>query len=134
MQTLLFFALQAAAAAAVPSPAMDPSGFARQLGTCTAASFEMPHPLMPDFITRHEIGSEHHEQACEYSQTMPGGMRMECLFTVAGRQAYAAEFESLAAGKLQGGTGQSPAWAEDCEVVTADGKRLPVSGTSTASD
>jgi hypothetical protein len=130
MKTLLVFALQATAAATAPTPAMDASGFARQLQACTASSFEMPHPLMPDFIVRHEIGSEHHEQACEYSQTMPAGMRMECLFTAAGRQAYAAEFEALAAGRLQGGTGQSPAWTEDCEIVTAEGKRLPVSGTT----
>jgi len=133
MKTLLLFALQAAAAATAPAPAMDAAAFARQLQACSAGSFEMPHPLMPDFTIRHEIGAEHHEQACEYSQTMPAGMRMECLFTAVGRQAYAAEFEALAAGRLQGGTGQSYAWTEDCEIVTAEGERLPVSGT-TATD
>jgi hypothetical protein len=134
MKTLLVFALQATAATTAPALAMDASGFARQLNACTAATFEMPHPLMPDFTIRHEIGAEHHEQACEYSQTMPGGMRMECLFTAAGRRAYAAEFEALAAGRLQGGTSQSPAWSEDCEIVTADGRRLPVSGTTATPD
>lgn len=130
MKALFLLALQAAAAANAPSPATDAAGFARQLQACTAGSFEMPHPLVPGFTIHHEIGAEHHEQACEYSQSMPGGMRMECLFTAAGRQAYAAEFEALAAGRLQGGTGRSPAWTEDCEIVTADGTRLPVSGTT----
>lgn len=130
MKALFLLALQAAAAANAPSPPQDAAAFARQLQACTAGALEMPHPFVPGFTIRHEIGAEHHEQACEYSQTMPGGMRMECLFTFDGRQAYAAEFEALASGRLQGGTSQSPAWAEDCEIVTKDGMRLPVGGSA----
>ena len=64
--------------------------------------------------------------ACAYSQTMPGGMRMECKLSVDGRAGLAAEFREQAEGRMSGGTGAQPAWTRECEIVTRDGKRMPM--------
>lgn len=105
-----------------------PAAFGRAIAACAPASFNMQHPLMPGFEIAHRIEGER-DGLCRYTQTMPGDMHMECGFSEAGRKAYAAEFERMAAGQLSGSSGDKPAWADDCEIVMKDGKRLPAFGT-----
>ena len=105
--------------------AADGLAFAASLEACVAASHRSPHPFVSGFVIEHEIiGLE--GELCSYSQTMPGQMRMECKLGSAGRNGLATEFREAAAGRLGGGTGEQPAWTSDCEIVTAEGKRLPL--------
>ncbi len=111
-----------------PAPAIsDPSAFAAALDDCTAARHAAPHPFIKGFEIEHAIAGES-EGSCAYSQTMPGGMRMECRLSGEGRSGLAAEFREQAAGRMSGGTGKSPAWTAECEIVTKDGARSPMGG------
>lgn len=105
----------------------DPAEFAGALEACTAASHAAPHPFMKGFTIQHSITGEK-DGACSYSQTMPGDMRMECRLTDAGRNGLAGEFREQAQGRMSGGTGKQPAWTGECEIVSKDGKRSPMSG------
>lgn len=109
--------------------AADPAAFGQALAACAPASISMPHPLMAGFETAHRIEGER-DGLCRYTQTMPGDMHMECGFSEAGRKAYATEFEKLATGRLSGSSKEKPAWADACEIVMKDGKRLPAFGTT----
>ncbi len=109
--------------------ATDPEAFGHAIAACAPASLGMHHPLIPSFETEHRIEGEH-EGLCHYTQTMPGDMRMECDFSEAGRKAFAAEFEKLAAGQVGGSSNDKPAWADECEIVMKNGKRLPAFGTT----
>lgn len=120
---------QQMAAPAVGDVATGPAAFATDLSACSPAAFNSPHPLVPGFEAAHLIEGER-AGACRYTQTMPGDMHMECGFTEAGREAYAAEFEKMAAGQMSGSTQDKPTWADDCEIVMKDGKRLPAFGTT----
>ncbi|HEX5694217.1 MAG TPA: hypothetical protein VFY00_06325 [Arenimonas sp.] len=119
---------------APPAPAKDTPAtgaatndlaFAASLEACVAASHRSPHPFVSGFVIEHQI-SGLEDGRCNYSQSMPGNMRMECKFSDAGRNAMALEFREMAAGRMSGGTGEQPAWTQDCEIITADGKRMPM--------
>ncbi len=105
----------------------DATAFAAALETCDSASFRHPHPLMHGFESAHAIDGMR-EGSCHYTQSMPGGMRMECAFDATQRSAFAAEFLAMAAGRLQGGSGETKSWQSACEIVTGDGKRMPLGG------
>lgn len=129
---LLILALLASQQMAAPAQgaiAADSAAFAEDIAACTPATFSSSHPLMPGFEIAHQIDGEQ-DGACRYSQTMPGDMRMECGLSGAGRAAYAAEFELMASGQMSGSTQDKPDWADDCEIVMKDGKRLPAFGTT----
>ena len=125
----LVLAVPAAASAAsgAPAPVADPAGFADALESCTPATHAAPHPFMKGFVIEHAITGDQ-DGRCAYSQTMPGGMRMECRLSEAGRDGLAGEFREQAAGRMSGGTGSQPAWTSDCEIVSKDGKRSPMGG------
>lgn len=132
MHASMLFLLFATAApqhppAAAAASAPDAKAFATRLAACEAATFSHPHPLMRGFTTEHAIEGER-EGACRTTQTMPGSMRMECALSDAGRKAYAAEFEAMAAGALQGSSKDPKPWQQECELVLPDGKRIPASG------
>ena len=110
-----------------PAPIADPSAFAARLEACEPDAYSAPHPFVRGFQSAHAIEGER-DGACRYTQTMPGGMRMECALSPAGRTALAASFEQMAAGRMRGSTASAPAWAAECEIVTADGKRMPAFG------
>jgi hypothetical protein len=103
------------------------TAFATALDACKAGTAATPHPLMRGFVIEHVVSGEK-AGACAYSQSMPGKMKMECGFSAAGRKAMAAEIRNLAAGgAMRGGTSQTqPAWATECEIVTAAGSRSPM--------
>lgn len=124
----LLSALPTAALAATDMAAKT-TDFAEAVATCTPGALDMPHPLIRGFTIAHRIEGER-DGLCHYTQSMPGGMHMECAFTDAGREAYAAEFVKFAAGRMHGSTADKPAWADDCVIVTRDGKRLPMAGSS----
>jgi hypothetical protein len=107
--------------------AADAAAFADAVAACTPTGWRSPHPFVRGFEIEHAITGEA-EGRCDYRQTMPGGMHMACRLGEAGREGLAAEFREQAAGRMSGGTGQSPAWTRDCEIVTADGKRMPMQG------
>ncbi len=114
-----------AAFANEPRPVPDAAAFAAALDTCESARFSHPHPLMRGFDSAHAIQGER-DGRCRYTQSMPGGMHMACAFDAAQRSAFAAEFEAMAAGRLQGGSGEAKTWQSACEIVTGDGKRMPL--------
>lgn len=129
---LLAVALAPAANAAAPGPDAPPAdpaalAFADALRACTAATHDSPHPFVRGFTSAHVVVGER-EGRCAYTQTMPGGMVMECAFDAAHRADMADQIAGAAAGNLSGGTSRQPAWAGDCEIVTADGKRMPFGG------
>ena len=130
---LLAVFLAAPALAADPAPGAeapaiaDAAGFADALDGCIASTHSGPHPFMKGFIIEHTITGEA-DGACGYSQTMPGDMRMECRLSQAGRGGLAGEFREQAQGRMSGSTGAQPAWTGECEIVTKDGKRSPMSG------
>lgn len=109
-----------------PAEIADTAAFADAMEQCTASSHLAPHPFMKGFVIRHAIAGEV-DGACAYSQTMPGEMRMECRLSGAGRSGLAAEFREQAQGRMSGGTGEQPAWTGECEIVTKDGRRSPMS-------
>lgn len=140
---LVFGLLAATAFAASPEPpvespaqapaepvADDPPGaadraFAEALVGCRPAKHQGPHPFVRGFVIDHEIVGES-DGICAYTQTMPGGMTMDCKLSSDGRAGLAAEFRELAEGRMSGGTGAQPAWTRECEIVTRDGKRMPM--------
>ncbi len=105
----------------------DAAAFAEALEACTVASHSGPHPFMKGFTIEHAITGEA-DDACLYSQTMPGEMRMECRLSGSGRSGLAHEFREQAQGRMSGSKGTQPAWTSECEIVTKDGKRSPMSG------
>lgn len=110
--------------------ANDPPGaadraFAEALVGCRPARHEGPHPFVKGFVIEHQISGET-GGVCGYTQTMPGGMTMDCRLTADGRSSLAAEFRELAEGRMSGGTGSQPGWTRECEIVTQDGKRMPM--------
>ncbi len=117
-----------APAEAVPGDAAPGAGeraFATALLGCSAATHSGPHPFVKGFVIEHAITGET-DGVCAYSQTMPGQMHMECKLSVDGRAGLAAEFREQAEGRMSGGTGSQPAWSRECEIVTKDGKRMPM--------
>jgi hypothetical protein len=117
-----------------PEPVADPAGsapgageraFAEALIGCTVATHQGPHPFVKGFTIEHAIAGET-DGRCDYRQTMPGEMRMECRLSADGRAGLAAEFRDQAEGRMSGGTGTQPAWTGECEIVTKDGKRMPM--------
>ncbi|KFL37760.1 hypothetical protein [Arenimonas donghaensis] len=120
---------QAAPAASTDTPATEAAGdglaFAASLEACVVASHQSPHPFVSGFVVEHAVSGIEGEH-CGYSQTMPGGMRMECRLSQAGRNGLAAEFREVAAGRLAGGTAEQAAWTRECDIITADGKRMPL--------
>lgn len=122
-------AQEARPAPSTDTPATDAAGeglaFAASLEACVAASHQSPHPFVSGFVVEHTISGTDGEH-CGYSQTMPGGMRMECKLSESSRHGLAAEFRDMAAGRMSGGTGEQPSWTGDCEIVTAEGKRMPL--------
>lgn len=127
---LLLALATAAATAGEPAPAAPEPGaadraFAEAIEACRAASHQAPHPFMRGFTIEHVVAGEQ-DGACAYSQTMPGEMRMECKLSKEGRAGLAAEFLAMAEGRMSGSTASQPAWAAECEILTKDGKRLPV--------
>ncbi|WP_374602525.1 hypothetical protein [Arenimonas sp.] len=112
-----------AAGVAAADPAAAHLAFAAALEACVPASHQSPHPFVRDFVIEHAITGLD-EGLCGYSQTMPGEMRMACRLDEAGRAGLAAEFRELAEGRMQGGTGEQPAWTGSCEVLTPDGGRM----------
>lgn len=113
------------AVSAESAPGAGDRAFAEALVGCRVASHQGPHPFVKGFVVDHVIAGEI-AGSCAYSQTMPGQMRMECKLSIDGRAALAAEFRELAEGRMSGGTGSLPAWSRECEIVTKDGKRMPM--------
>lgn len=111
--------------AADTSPGAADRAFAEALVGCQPATHQGPHPFVKGFVIEHTITGET-DGICAYSQTMPGGMTMDCKLTPEGRAALATEFRELAEGRMSGGTGSQPAWSKECEIVTQDGKRMPM--------
>lgn len=129
---LFLFSILAASGAVgaqAADAAAETSAFATKLGTCEPAELSTPHPFMRGFDSQHRIEGEQ-QGACRYTQSMPGDMRMECALSAAGRTALADNLVEMAAGRMQGSTQAAPAWAKECEIVTADGKRMPAFGKS----
>lgn len=122
-------AQQAPVATARPTPGTPDqvAAFAASLDTCVPGKVATPHLLMKSFVVEHTVVGEA-GNVCSYSQTMPGNMKMECAFSAAGRKAMAAELRNMASGgSMRGGTSQAqPAWANECEIVTASGSRSPL--------
>ena len=121
--------LTALLVASAPLPASEAGvadrAFAAQVAACVVASHQSPHPFVRDFTIEHAITGEA-DGRCGYTQSMPGGMRMECALTEAGRDGLASEFLEMAEGRMSGSTQAQKAWTSECEIVTADGKRLKV--------
>ncbi|HBD20028.1 MAG TPA: hypothetical protein DC063_08050 [Arenimonas sp.] len=125
---LLLLALATPAAAKdepAPEPGAADRAFAEAVEACRAASHQGPHPFMKGFTIDHVVAGEQ-DGACAYSQTMPGEMRMECKLSKQGRAGLATEFHALAEGRMSGSTSAQPAWTRECEILTKDGKRLPM--------
>lgn len=123
------FVLTALLATSAPLPASEAGAadraFAERVAACEAASHQSPHPFMRDFTIEHAVTGET-DGTCGYTQSMPGGMRMECALSEAGREGLAAEFREMAEGRMSGSSQEKKAWTGECEIVTADGKRLKV--------
>lgn len=122
----LLFALPVSAATE-SGGALDAFGFADALEACSVATHQGPHPFVRGFTIEHRIVAAT-EAGCEYTQSMPGEMRMECLLSESGRAGLAEEVRRQAEGTLSGSTANPPAWSAECEIVTKDGKRLPMQG------
>lgn len=121
--------LPALALASAPLPASEAGdadrAFADSVAACEAASHQQPHPFVRDFTIEHAVTGEA-DGRCGYTQSMPGGMRMECALSEAGREGLAADFREMAEGRMSGSTNTEKPWADECEIVTADGKRLKI--------
>ena len=102
--------------------------FADKVEACEAGTHSSPHPLIRGFVIEHAVAGSGEDGRCDYSQTMPGNMRMECRFDEQHRGGFAEQLREQAHGRMSGGTGQQPPWASDCEIVMADGKRQKMSG------
>jgi hypothetical protein len=123
---VLVFALPASAADTAEA-ALDAGAFADALEACTVATHQGPHPFVRGFTITHQIVADT-EAGCEYTQTMPGDMHMACVLSESGRSGLAEEMRRQAEGKLSGSTSDQPTWSSGCEIVTKDGKRLPMQG------
>jgi hypothetical protein len=123
---VLSFALPVAAAD-TSETALDAVAFADALDSCTVASHQGPHPFVRGFTIQHQVVADT-EAGCEYTQTMPGDMHMACMLSESGRAGLADEMRRQAEGKLSGSTSGRPSWSTECEIVTKDGKRLPMQG------
>ena len=120
------------AVSCLPGPALaaaddDLSTFAGHLRACTPATATQPHPLMGGFTIEHSVVGMR-DDACEYGQSIPGGMHMHCRFDEGTRNAYADELQRAATtGSMSGSSnGPQPEWTTACEIETKDGKRLPM--------
>jgi hypothetical protein len=107
------------------TPGAADRAFAEALAGCRPASHEGPHPFVKGFVIEHQITGES-GSTCTYTQTMPGGMTMDCKLSSDGRAALAGEFREMAEGRMSGGTASQPSWTRECEIVTQDGKRMPM--------
>lgn len=116
------FALLLAPAAASEAGAGD-RAFADKVQACEAATHQSPHPLVRGFTIDHAVTGEA-DGLCGYRQSMPGGMHMECALSEDGRAGLAHEFREMAEGRMSGSTKAQVAWTSECEIVTADGKRM----------
>lgn len=114
-------------AAPVASASLDVAPFADAVASCQPATHSAPHPFVKGFIIEHAIRGEV-DGACAYTQSMPGGMRMECALSDAGREGLAEEFREQAKGRMSGGTSRQPGWTRDCEIVDNAGKRSRMGG------
>lgn len=115
-------------ALAEPEPAgLDAVAFADALEACALATHQGPHPFVGGFTVEHVVVADT-EAGCEYTQSMPGDMHMACVLSESGRAGLAEELRAYAGGKLSGSSSNPPEWAAECEVVTKDGKRLPMHG------
>ena len=110
------------AASDVPPDTDAHAAFAEAVSACTAATHETPHPFVRGFTIQHTVVGKDGD-ACKYSQTMPGDMRMECRLGEEGQAALAHEYHELAAGRMSGGTSSKPARMDDCEIVDKAGTR-----------
>jgi hypothetical protein len=106
-------------------PGAADRAFAEALVGCRPTRHQGPHPFVKGFVIEHQISGES-GAACAYTQTMPGGMTMDCKLSSDGRAALAGEFREMAEGRMSGGTGSQPSWTRECEIVTRDGKRMPM--------
>ncbi len=125
--TLAWSATPSSDAAPVASAPLDLAPFAEAVASCRPASHSGPHPFMKGFTIEHTIRGEV-DGACGYTQSMPGGMTMECALSDAGREGLAEEFRQQAEGRLSGGTSRQPGWTRECEIVDNAGKRSPMGG------
>ena len=116
-----------AAEAEPAAPASGPLAFAEALDACTAAQFEAPHPFMRGFTIQHKLIGPR-DGSCQYTQSMPGDMTMECALSDEGKKALGDEFRAQAEGRMSGSTAKQPVWTSDCEIVAKDGKRTPLQG------
>jgi len=107
------------------APGAADRAFAEALVGCRPARHEGPHPFVKGFEIEHQVTGES-GGVCAYTQSMPGGMTMDCKLSVEGRAALAAEFREMAEGRMSGGTSSQPSWTRECEIVTQDGKRMPM--------
>lgn len=114
-----------AAPADAPASGAADRAFAEALVGCQAATHQGPHPFVSGFVIDHTIVGEV-DGKCSYTQTMPGSMTMDCKLSEEGRASLATEFRDLAEGRMSGGTGSQPSWSRECEIVTKDGKRMPM--------
>ncbi len=114
---------QGSAESPAPDSAAANLAFAAALEACVEASHQSPHPFMRDFVIEHTVSGKDGE-LCDYRQTMPGDMHMQCRLDEAGRTGLAAEFRELAEGRMSGGTGEQPSWSGNCTVITSDGERI----------
>lgn len=112
-----------------PTPAAPAQvrAFADGLDTCAAGKVATQHPLMTTFVVEHPVAGVK-DGMCMYTQTMPAKMTMACAFSAAGRRAMAADIRAtVGGGPMGGGTNRAmPAWAQECEIVTAAGARSPM--------
>lgn len=115
------------------TPPIQPSGtaeiaaFVEALNSCTEAKAATPHPLMRTFVIEHTIAGAK-AAGCDYTQTMPGNMKMACMLSAEGRKALASEMSVyVKGGSMSGSTSAAqPVWFGECELETADGKRQPM--------
>lgn len=132
MATILL-ALTLFAVAGRPPQASQPSGssemeaFVRALESCTAATAATPHPLMKSFTVQHTIVGPT-EAGCDYTQTMPGNMKMVCLLSAEGRHALSGEMRVYVKGGTISGSSSSaaPTWMTECQLESPTGQRSPM--------
>lgn len=128
--TLTLFALLSAQS---PIPAPQPSGsaeiaaFVTALDSCAPATVATPHLLMKSFTVQHTIAGPK-DAGCDYTQTMPGNMKMVCMLSADGRKALAAEMNVyVKGGTISGSTSAAqPTWATECQIESPTGQRSPM--------
>lgn len=128
--TLTLFALLSVQ---TPVPATQPSGsaeveaFVKALDSCTPATAATPHLLMKSFTVQHTIAGPK-DAGCDYTQTMPGNMKMVCMLSADGRKALAAEMSVyVKGGSISGSTSAAqPTWTTECQLESPTGQRSPM--------